>query len=252
MAGARITFNVCGTRYETMTTPIEDRPETRLAMLMRHATDEEKRTQTIFVQGDPEMFRWILYWYTSGGILVSHETVGVPKEVWDHEIRYYALFEKEEEKEEADRKRKLPPIDEEHELASRAKAHMAYAAQKVDEARTKRQDVYRRLLEYMIDHRDVREKRATRYDFINYTRYQRSFDWGNYPVEIRGIDLLDVDTFWSEFSEYCEAVGFVVKKEWFRDDVSGNSSYPPGNCIALRTKHQNLNITFSVLENEDE
>lgn len=235
----RVTFNVCGTRYETSRAVLEDKPDTMLAMLLRNQSPEEKE---IFVQSDPRMFRWILYYYTSG-ILVEHDTVGVPKEVWDRELEYYSLFSADE----STRKR-IPLVDESHELASLAKKHLADIHDRDDAKQAKRRSIYKLLLEHMITRMQHTKDARTGFSFIGQGSSQKPIDWPyDYPHQLRDINFDEINVHFEEFTEYCKQVGFLVTKNGYDPSHMGKAKFSISGGY-VKTQHQCMTIAISQLK----
>lgn len=239
----RVTFNVCGKRYETTRAIIEDKPDTMLAMLLRNQPPSETE---IFVQSDSLMFRWILYYYTSN-ILVEHDTVGVPKEVWDRELEYYSLFSAEE-KEEEDTRKRMPIVDESHELASLAKKRLRVINDNDDASQTKRRDIYKAHLEYMLNHMQSTKDVQTGFAFIGRNASQKLIDWPyDYPKSLRDIDYDLINAHFDEFVEYCKQIGFKLQKIGYNPSHMGKSKYLITNGH-VKTGHQNMTIGISLLK----
>jgi hypothetical protein len=239
----RVTFNVCGTRYETNRSVLEDKPDTMLAMLLRNQSPEEKE---IFVQSDPRMFRWILYYYTSG-ILVEYDTVGVPKEVWDRELEYYSLFSAEEKKEEDTRKR-VPPVDESHELASLAKKHLTAITTNDDAKKEKRHAIYKILLEFMMSRMRHTKDIRTGFDFVGKGPSQKPIDWPyDYPQQLRDINFKDIDAHFDEFEEYAKPIGFALQRILYRPSHMGKAKHPISKGY-VKTQHQLMSISIEMLQ----
>lgn len=238
----RVTINVCGKRYETSRSVLEDKPDTMLAMLLRNQSTEEKE---IFVQSDPRMFRWILYYYTSG-ILVEHDTVGVPKEVWDRELEYYSLFSAEEKKETTHKR--LPPVDESHELASLAKKHLAVIHDRDDAMRAQRRSIYKLLLEHMMTHMHHTKNVRSGFSYIGKDSSQKAVDWPtSYPYELRNIDFMHINAHFDEFEEYGKQVGFMIEKISYHPCHMGKPKYPI--CEGhVKTQHQCMTFAISQLK----
>lgn len=238
MDSKRVTFNVCGKRWESVISVIESKPDTMLAMLLRR---NESHQGEIFLQGDPAMFRWILYYYTTD-ILVSHDTVGVPKEVWDREIEYYSLFSLEEES------KKRPLVDESHELASLAKKQMAEINAKDDEKSEARRKIYKTLLEYMMEHMNKTKDIRTVYAFFGKSPKQKPIDWPrDYPEKLRGIDFGDINRHMQEFVEYCGKTGFKLTKLTYEPSHMGKPAYPIVDGH-IKTGHQCMTLGLSLIK----
>lgn len=245
MDSKRVTFNVCGTRYQATASVIESKPDTMLAMLLRR--NQSNEGFEIFLQADPIMFRWILYYYTSD-ILVDHGTVGVPKEVWDREIEYYSLFSLEE-KEEEEESKKRPLVDESHELASLAKKQMAEINARDDAKSEARKKIYKDLLEYMIGHMNQSKDIQTVYAFIGKSPKQKHIDWPwDYPEKLRDIDFDDINRHIQEFVEYCGKIGFKLNKLTYEPSHMGKPAYPIVNGH-IKTGHQCMTLGLSLIKN---
>jgi hypothetical protein len=207
---------------------IESHEDTLLAMLLRHY-DKDKE-ESLFVQRDPKMFRWILYWYTTG-ILVEADTVKVPKEVWDEEVRYYALFSPVVE----ESKKRIR--DESHELAQKAIEQFG----KMEKAYQKRRKYYGHLLTYMMDKQQLDNNGWSHYTFI-------SADTLSYPdaydKRVR-INASWLEHNFKEFSNYCADVGFKVKKGYYSPGrVDESYVHPPASCMYVTTRHACLYVSF--------
>ena len=81
MKRGSLKINVGGTLYETTRSTIESKPESLVYMLLSHHTDGE----TLFIDRDGPMFRWILYWYREGVV------VGVTVDIWNTELAFYSV-----------------------------------------------------------------------------------------------------------------------------------------------------------------
>lgn len=240
MDSKRVTFNVCGKRWESVISVIEAKPDTMLAMLLRR---NESHEGEIFLQGDPTMFRWILYYYTTD-ILVDHDTVGVPKEVWDREIEYYSLFSLKEES------KKRPLVDESHELASLAKKQMTEINAKDDEKSEARRKIYKTLLEYMIFRMNKTKDITTGFSFVGRSPKQKPIDWSwQYPDFLKDIDLDEINKYFDEFEEYCRRIGFHLKLIEFRSSHMGGSKYPRVPGWFPKTGHQCMTLGLSLIKN---
>lgn len=249
-----VVFNVCGTRYETRVSVIESKPDTMLAMLLRH---HEEEGGEIFIQGDGLMFRWILYYYTSD-ILVDEKTVGVPKEVWDREIAFYSLFSnKEEEEKEEESKKKRPlgvDIDEDHELASFAKKHLAKTEEILDEQQKQRHVIYKAILEYLIPRLSTKSKDVkTCAEFIGRSDDQKHFvSPPAYPYSLRFIDFNDIVNYhFDEFIEYCDKIGFILTKESYFPRTTSYASQYSICPHQVKTAHQALTIGLQIKNPEN-
>ena len=218
-----------------------------LAMLLRHRKEGEGE---VFIQGDPLMFRWILYFYTSD-ILVDETTVGVPKEVWDREIEYYTLFskkEEEEEEEEASKKRPLGiSIDENHELASLAKKHLIQTESKEEEKRQKRHLLYKNILEYSIPRLGENKNARTCYEFIGRSSNQKRFAHPYlYPDSLKEVDFTDLVNHFEEFITYCDEIGFILTKESYYPSTTTRSNRFAIFKHDVATSHQSLCIGLKI------
>jgi hypothetical protein len=241
----RVVFNVCGTRYESAVSVIESKPHSMLAMLLRH--QEEKEEKEIFVQGDPIMFRWILYYYTSD-ILVSEATVGVPKEVWDREIDFYVLLEKEEKSPVGSLKRPLGvEIDEQHELASLAKKHMINTNALEEALLAKRTKIYKDILEHIIPRLSKKKDDMTYAEFIGRSSTQKQFAYPlDYPYSLMHIDFNDIDNHFDEFVEYAAKIGFTLTKESYFSSTTARSNRYTIAKHDVKTAHQSLCIGLKI------
>jgi hypothetical protein len=240
----RVVFNVCGTRYECSVSVIESKPDTMLAMLLRHKNEGEEE---VFIQGDPLMFRWILYYYTSD-ILVDETTVKVPKEVWDREIEYYTLFSKKEQEEEESKKRPLGvSIDENHELASLAKKYLIETQSKEEEKRQKRFLLYKNILEYSIQRLGENKNARTCYEFLGRSSSQKRFAYPYlYPDSLKDIDFTDLVDHFQEFIEYCDGIGFILTKETYYPSTTTRSNRFAIWKHDVATSHQALYIGLKI------
>lgn len=239
----RIIFNVCGTRYECSVSVIESKPDTMLAMLLRHRKEGEGE---VFIQGDPLMFRWILYYYTSD-ILVDETTVGVPKEVWDREIEYYTLVSKKEE-EESSKKRPIGiSIDENHELALFAKKHLSETQSKEEEKRKKRFLLYKDILEYSIPRLSENKNAKTCYEFIGRSSNQKRFAYPYlYPDSLKEVDFTELVDHFLEFIEYSDGIGFVLTKESYYPSTTERTNRFAIYKHNVATSHQSLCIGLRI------
>ena len=230
--GDIVKINVCGTTYECRKTVIESHEDTLLAMLLRHY-DKDKE-ESLFVQRDPKMFRWILYWYTTG-ILVEADTVKVPKEVWDEEVRYYALFSPVVE----ESKKRIR--DESHELAQKAIEQFA----KMEKAYQERRKYYGHLLSYMMDKQQLDNNGWSHYTFIAAEQHQRQFSFPDaYDVNVR-INPNWLKQNFEEFKQYAADVGFQVIDSYYSDRrVSHYYLYPPASYMHVKTQHCCITIAM--------
>lgn len=246
-------FNVCGKRFESNVSVIQAQPDALLAMLLRHQVEppppQGAGVPNIFIQRDPKMFRWILYWYSTGGLLVEHDTVGVPKEVWDAEIDFYTLFTKQEA-EVVEQKRKLPVIDESHELAALAKKVAMEVNDEVEKARAKRRETYKAMLEYMIPDINTKEGAWTGFTFIGRASHHKPIHWSwVYPDKFRNLDLEDLRSHFAELKEYANAIGFDVRDtEWRPSAVYKKHRFTPASEMPINTAHQSWQIGISLIK----
>lgn len=240
-----VEFNICGTRYQSRRSVIEAQPHSMLAMLLRHPTNNESlRDSSIFIQRDPLIFRWILYWYSTG-ILVSEQTVGVPKEVWDHELDYYAIFPGKEEQKVEETKKRIR--DESHELANKAVEHLVKLDQEIDKAREERRGVYKNLLAYMMDNQVLEERATTGFDFIAAEDSQRTFFYpSSFDVRAR-VNPSWLNKWFDEFEQYCADVGFSAKKGSYSNQTTANHTYYPACDVHIRTGHAHIHVSFKAL-----
>jgi len=232
-----VKINVCGTLYECRKTVIESHEDTLLAMLLKHYDKDKK--ESLFVQRDPKMFRWILYWYTTG-ILVEADTVKVPKEVWDEELRYYALFPPTDMENQESKKRIR---DESHELRQKAIEQFG----KMEKACQERRTHYGHLLSYMMDKQQLDNNGWSYYTFIGADSYQRQFSFPDaYDVNVR-INPTWLKHNFKEFRDYCADVGFEVSESDYSDRrVLHNYRYPPSLCMHVTTQHCCITIAFKA------
>lgn len=239
MEGQRVIFNVCGKRFESNVSVIEAHPDTLLAMLIRHIPSESNE---VFIQRDAKLFRWILYWYSSG-ILVDHTTAGVPKEVWDAEVDYYTLFSPQEAQEE-DKKRALPPLNESHELAAIVKKRAVEVNASIQAERDKRKETWKAILEHMVPNMCEKEGYWTAWELIGRSEDQKWFGWpSNYPVALRELDLNMWNSFWEEFKEYANDAGLNVKKEYYNGQTTSSKySFLPASLTSVKTGHQDFKM----------
>lgn len=251
MDSKRVVFNVCGTKYETNTSVIESKPDTTLAMLLRNRDLSSLQSGEIFIQSDPQIFRWILYWYTTD-ILVNEGTVGVPKEVWDREIEYYSLFsreEKEEEEKEEEKKRKIPPIDEDHELASLAKKRIEAINARDEAAELARKEIYKALVEYMMRYMNMSKDIQTGFAFIGKGPNHKPIDWPwDYPDNLKDINFDNIDEHFEEFVQYCKQIGFKLEKIHYDKSHKGKPKYSVTQGH-VKTVHQAMTLGISLIKN---
>ena len=232
-----VVFNVCGTRYESSVSVIESKPHSMLAMLLKHHNQEKE--EEIFVQRDPFMFRWILYYYTTD-IIVDEDTVCVSKEVWDREIDFYALLAKE-----GDSLKR--PLEVDHELESLAKKHVI-ETNEVEEARiAERVVTYKKILEYVIPRLIQTKGVQTCVEFVGRSHLQSGFDYPyNYPSSLQNIDFEVVNDHFSEFIEYAAKLGFFLVLISY--DRSCRSSRNPYSIVKhdIRKTHQSFCIGLRI------
>ena len=203
------------------------------------------------------MFRWILYYYTSD-ILVDEKTVGVPKEVWDREIAFYSLFSnKEEEEKEEESKKKRPlgvEIDEDHELASLAKKHLAKTEEISDEKRQQRHVIYKAILEHLIPRLSLESKNSeTWVELIGRSPDQKLIMYPiNYPDSLRYIDFNDIVNYhFDEFIDYCNGIGLVLTKKFYLPKTTSYASQYSICAHQVKTAHQALTIGLQIKNPEN-
>lgn len=237
-----VEFNVCGTRYQSRRSVIEAQPHSMLAMLLRHP-ESAQPDGSFFVQRDPLMFRWILYWYSSG-ILVNEETADVPKEVWDYELDYYALSPPKSAAEQNAKKRIR---DESHELAAKAAQHLVKLEQKIDADRENRKKMYCQLLDYMMDGQALKEGVYTGFDFIGCEEDQKMFLYpSSYDTRAR-VKPSWINNWFDEFAEYCLDVGFVVVKGYYTEMTTSSSyKFSPAKYTTVKTGHSQIHLSFKA------
>lgn len=89
----KVTFNVGGIKYQTMRSTIMARDHTFLAMLLSRNPSNE-----IFIDQDGKLFRHIMFWYRFG-LLPDYVAAGVPSDLWDAYVEYFALAKPVEDSE---------------------------------------------------------------------------------------------------------------------------------------------------------
>lgn len=86
----KVTLNVGGIKYQTMRSTILARDHTFLAMVLsRNPYDE------IFIDQDGKLFRHIMFWYRFG-LLPDYVAAGVPSDIWNAYVEYFALAKLED------------------------------------------------------------------------------------------------------------------------------------------------------------
>lgn len=238
-----VTINVCGKLYQSRRSVIEAQPHSMLAMLLRHPIPPEG----LFVQRDPKLFRWILYWYSTG-ILVDETTAGVPKEVWDHELDYYVLFPSEKEEKTADARKRIR--NESHELANKATEHLVKLEQAIDEARAERRALYANVLKYMMDNQVLKEGVYTGFDFVGTLNGKTDIAFTDgYPENIRKATPSFLKKNGIEFEEYCKEVGFeAVVKNYHGSTIQRTYKYEPARHARHNgVNHERIHISFRAL-----
>jgi len=235
-----VKINVCGTTYECRKTVIESHEDTLLAMLLKHYDKDKK--ESLFVQRDPKMFRWILYWYTTG-ILVEADTVKVHKEVWDEELRYYALFPPTDMENQESKKRIR---DESHELRQKAIEHFGMMGKAYQERRV----TYGHLLSYMMDKKELYNTIWSHFTFIAPEGHQKQFTFPDaYDVNVR-INPSWLKQNFEEFRQYSADVGFEVVESHYSDiRINHNHRYPPASCMHVTTQHCVITVAIRPKDN---
>lgn len=229
-----IQINVCGTLYQCLKILIVSHSNTLLAMLLRH---HDAKDSPLFINRDPKMFRWILYWYITG-ILIDAETVKVPKPIWDAEIDYFQLVSSSLSS--LSRKRIYSLT---HELSGNAESHF----KKLEGVRQERRIKYGLLLTYMMDKQPLDMGDVTSYSFIMAEGSQKPITFSElYDVNVR-IRPSWLHIYFEEFQEYCAEVGFRVKETQFISACTGGHGFPPATFVRLSTQHALITVEFKAL-----
>lgn len=245
MESTHILLNVGGKRYETTTTTIGAHPGTLLEMLVRRKREDDME---IFLDRDGPMFRWILYWYRTG-MLVDHNIVGVPKEVWLHELDYYGIGGEEQNEtkclgEMSPRKRKTAETEEE--IRNRANTLASEHAVKEEQDKEKRHVSYLRIANYMIKKHNTDDS-STWFDFVGFANGQGGTYPYSYPHEAR-FNPAWLDYWFKEFQVYCkETLNINVAKKAFSPGTTVRRyNHEPGQFTDIRTKHSDIRLTLSL------
>lgn len=91
----RIRINVRGFQFETFQTTLEQYPETMLGCPTRRVEFYDPVRDQYFLDRDPEIFHFILFFYQSNGILSRPETIS--KDNFDEELKFYGITTDQEE-----------------------------------------------------------------------------------------------------------------------------------------------------------
>jgi hypothetical protein len=202
-------------------------------MLLRH---HDVKDSPLFINRDPKMFRWILYWYITG-ILIDAETVKVPKPIWDAEIDYFQLVSSSSSLS----KKRIYSFT--HELVGKAESHFA----KLEGARQERRIKYGLLLTYMMDNQPLDTGDVTSYSFIMAEGCQKPIAFSElYDVNVR-IRPSWLNLYFEEFKAYCAEVGFEVKEKQFTSACTGRHEFPPAKFVHLSTQHALITVEFKAL-----
>ena len=84
-----VTFNVCGSKYETIRTTLERFPNTLLGDESRLRQYHITSKNTYYLNRCRQSFEAVLYFYQTGGILTR--PVSVPMHVFEKEVEFYQL-----------------------------------------------------------------------------------------------------------------------------------------------------------------
>lgn len=195
----------------------------------------------LFIDRDGKTFRWILYWYRTQ-ILVDHNAVKVPLELWEAELRFYGIGEQEMTNagvqtlgDMSPTKRKLS--EEEHNLSAKVAKTIENEAFKKEQEASERRGWYAKIVDYMVDN------------------YNKS---GTATFQFVGAPVVHVDprtafnpawlTYWwnREFHQYCKNLGINVS-HMFRDStVRKNYDFEPAkSCSPIAVKHCMLQVTIN-------
>lgn len=244
-ANDRIAFNVGGRIYETTKSVIELFPETFLAMLIRRHPSEPQ----LFIDRDGKLFRWILYWFQTR-ILVDHETVRVPREVWEAELRFYGIGEEEMESagvlalgDMSPTKRKF--LEAEQKLSEVEQNLHAKVAKTLDDDLFKKEQQfaerrawYAKIIEYMIDH--FAENGICTFQFVN--------NWNPiHPLDPRVAFNVIWLNYWfdREFVGYCKNLGIQVAQMFRELTQRKKYDFEPAKSLSpMSTKHAMLQVTM--------
>lgn len=253
-----VTFNVGGKCYETTASTLNKYENTTISMLLKH----NENNRVIFIDRDSEMFRWILYWYRTG-IIVDHTTVQVPQEVWEHELEYYGIGEEEILQSgnnggvslgELDPKRRK--INEDNaKLRKKASDAINGALSYNDRERMSRENIYKNLIEYMIDNLNKNNLNwYTTFEFIGRTFSSSSDSYGPtiyypaaYDTRARINPCFIECWFDKEFSEYCSSLGFTVTRvNYMARTTVRKFKNIPASFTDETTPHSAITIMISV------
>jgi hypothetical protein len=220
-----VTFNVGGQQYSTTESTInQPRGEnTLLQMLLRRRVDEG---DSIFIDRDRNMFRWVLEWLRSG-ILVDHTTVGVPREVWEAELQFYGVNPVEDDDlllgDMEPQRKKL--AQEENEIKAQVQDLTIAKLQKDEKDHFERKKHYARILTYMLGMREAFDTTGFEWVGPNIAYVGRMGDCDINPKWI---------SYWfdREFKQYCQDLGVLVVKLESRDNsMKRNFDFPPASTV---------------------
>lgn len=211
-----IVFRVSGKRFETrkssVTSPL-------LEMLIReHPNDDE-----IFIDRDAKMFRWILY-VQREGIIVDHDTVGVPEDIWKLELDYYQLpFPEKPRKLHSDKEEEQKLIDDYY-----------IWKDKQTKAYEQRTSIYVHLMNY------------GKLQFV-----ERGNTGPQIPDSGRTIGGKIIDLDWlvnhkTEFNEYANTLGYTIDIVYFEVDKSNSFQYKPASTLRTLTKHPKKTLILTI------
>lgn len=233
-----ISFNIGGRIFQTTKSTIESRPDTLLSMLYRHNTTNED----IFIDRDPKLFRWILYYYRTGA-LVDYKVVGIPSELWEDEKNFYQVTPPpiEEEEEEKGEKRKPTVLDTELHLLEKAQKVAKQNEFAMDSQKLDRRTHYARIFGYMLDNINISQA-STIFDFIGKAESRDNYT-GSYGGPIAFNPPWLAYWFDSEFVPFCKALGYKVNKVFY---TKGTTSRKYGFQPAKNTDEGKLHSHIQI------
>lgn len=235
----RVCLDLQGTHYvTTKESLIENAPDGMLAMLMKHPTGKTTKdgVPMWFINRDAKMFRWILVALTTGRV-VEHDTVRVPKVVWDTEIDYYGLFDTPLVP--AERKRQR---SENKELDESVKRHRERLDQEERKLIAAREQVYKVVFEYMME--TMNAEGATRWDFVTPNTQKGDFYPIKYPQQLRTVKLKNLWLHKDEFVAFVQPFGFKLTIHDHHECSTLKRYFPPASYCELRCGHEELRVTL--------
>lgn len=233
----------------TRKTLTEFAPDGLLPMLLTHSPSEEKKGVPVwFIDRDAGMFRWILLALTTGQ-LVEHDTVNVPKDVWDKEIDYYGLFNSPLVPE--TRKRQREERLEDADMRQVAQRHLEHLEKRRDEALVNRQKVYKVLLEHCMAR--VNPEGRTGWDFVTPQVSKGDFYPYGYPEGVRNLNLKLLWDYREEVRAYASKFGFNLTVDRYNDNSTVKKyAFHPASETKLKKAHEELHVSMRpILEKKE-